>query len=166
MEDRFEAFSGASEEEIYALLGMYALPLLQTPEDTLIEARRGVYYGTAPAILGEEFRLPSFAEAGRMFLRKWGVQLAKAVCGNDKLYRDIKQHGFTRLGVSVGIIAANLAQSVQPLAAYRGLLEILGVLIAQTGINAFCALLQDLQSLPETPKKKRASVRRPPAKKK
>jgi hypothetical protein len=139
-------FASASDEEMMSLLGMYALPLVQDPTQTLIAGREGKFWQDGSTALGEEFQHRQFGEIGKLFLKKWAVELGNAVCGNDTLYRQVKEKGLTQLGVVVGIIGTTIGQAIPALAPYTALLAVLGAFIAQTGFQAFCKMLADLQA--------------------
>jgi hypothetical protein len=144
----FDTLGSASDQEIMSLLGMYALPLVEDPAQALLAGRKGVFWQDGSTALGEEFQHRSFGELGKEFLKKWAVEIGNAVCGNDKLYQEVREKGLTQLGVVVGIIGTAIAQAVPALAPYTALLAVLGAFIARTGFQAFCKMLRELQSQP------------------
>jgi len=140
------ALEGASDSELRALLGMYALTVVQDPAYTLQEARSGAFITDGSAALGEEFKHGEFERIARIFLRKWGGELRKALCGNEKLYREVKAKGVSQLDVVVGLIVGAISQAVPGLAALTGLLTVLGLLVARSGLHAFCQTLAEIQA--------------------
>jgi hypothetical protein len=130
---------------LLAVLGMYALPLVLEPARTLGEARQGVFTPAGSEALGEEFQHSAFERVAKAFLKKWALELGRAICGNDKLYDDVKQKSLSQVDVVVGVIAAAISQNVPGLAAFTGLLTVLSMFIARTGLKAFCDMLADLQ---------------------
>lgn len=149
-----EELSKASDRELLSVLGMHALPLLQDPVQTLEEGRKGEYWTTGPAVLGDEetFEHRSFERIGKLFLRKWSEQLAIAICDNDSLYRDLQTKSLAQFGVVVGLITAALTTSIPLLAPYSGLITIMAVFIARSGREAFCKMLSELkESAQSTP---------------
>jgi len=135
----------ASDKELMSLLGMYALPLVQEPDQALLAGRKGAFSQDGSTALGQEFQHQSFGELGKLFLKKWSAELANAVCGNEKLYQEVKEKGLTQLGVVVGIIGTAIAHAVPALAPYTALLAVLGAFIARTGFQAFCKMLHEFQ---------------------
>lgn len=142
----FGAFASASDKELMSVIGMYALPLVQEPSETLRVGRQGGFWQDGSTALGEEFQHSRFEQVGREFLRRWAFELGNAVCGNDELYTQVKARGLTQLGVTAGLISGAIAHAVPALAPYTGLLAVLGAFIAQTGLRTFCQMLKEMQS--------------------
>jgi hypothetical protein len=144
----FQELSNASDAELLSLLGMHSLSLVQDPQITLEQGRRGEYWVSGPAILGDEgsFEHKSFERIGKLFLKKWSEQLQIAICNNDLLYRELQNKSLAQLGVVVGLITAGIASAVPALAPYTGLLTVLGVFVARSGREAFCSMLRELNS--------------------
>jgi len=93
-----DVFLGATDEEMLSLLGLYALPLMVEPDKGLIDARRGVFTQVESDALGMEFRQAELLNIGKRFLQRWAMELAKAICGNDTLYKEVRERGLTQLG--------------------------------------------------------------------
>ena len=138
----------ASDDELMAVLGATALPVLRRPEEILQDGRRGDFWAEGPAIQGDEpaFIHEGFERLGGIFLRNWAVELRKAVCQNDDLAEKLHTEGLRQLDVAVGIITGSLAAAIPALAPFLGLLTVLGVIIARSGIRAFCQMLEELDS--------------------
>lgn len=137
----------ASDDEILSLIGMYSLPILQTPEQTLQKGREGEFWQAGASVLGEgEFQHKSFKQLGNLFLRKWAEQFRIAICENDSLYKEIKAQSLTQIDIIVGLITGAIALSVPALAPFTGLLTVIGVFIARSGTEAFCEMLDELDS--------------------
>jgi hypothetical protein len=138
-----EKLAETTDDELLSLLGLYALPVMVDPDQALLEGRRGTFCIVASEALGGEFNQSGFRELGQKFLHKWGKEIARAICGNEELYKNVRERGLTQMGASVGLIAGCIATHVPALAPYLGLLTVLGALIAQTGFSAFCKLLAE-----------------------
>lgn len=143
-----EKLASASDNEMLSLLGLYALPLMLEPDQGLAQGRSGAFATTSTA-LGAEFHQTRFREIGQQFLKHWAREISHAVCGNEELYRSVRERGLTQLGASVGLITAALSAKLPALAPYSALLTVLGAFIAQTGFKAFCHMLAELEA--ETP---------------
>jgi hypothetical protein len=141
----FETLAGASDDEMLSLLGLYALPLMVEPDQGLAEGRSGAFATTSTA-LGAAFEQTRLREIGQQFLTHWGQEISRAVCGNEELYRRVRERGLTQLGASVGLITAALTAKIPALTPYSGLLTVLGAFIAQTGFQAFCRMLAELEA--------------------
>jgi len=137
------ALLGASDAELWSVLGAQALPVVVSPGSLLDDGRRGVFWQSGPAILGGEptFRHDQFQLVAKAFLSKWAAELHHAVCAGDDLDREIKKRGFKEVDVAVASIVGYLATSIPALAPFTGLLVVLGVMICRTGVKAFCATL-------------------------
>jgi hypothetical protein len=147
-EPNIENLAKASDAELLSILGMHSLSLVQDPEETLEEGRRGMYWRSGPAILGDEgtYEHKSFERIGKLFLKKWYEQLEIAICKNDSLYKELQGKSLAQLGVVVGLITAGISTAVPALAPYSGLLTVLGVFVARSGREAFCSMLSELRS--------------------
>jgi hypothetical protein len=141
-----DALFKASDSELMALLGLQALPLLKKPDELLAMGRSGELYGN-PEQLGEgEFEHSALAQVGKAFLRKWAVELQKAICTKGELYKKLRQKGSAQTDILVAVAVGGLASAIPALAPFSGLLTVLGVLLAKTGVDAFCEMLSDKTS--------------------
>ena len=141
-----EGLLNASDSELMALLGLQALPLVKKPDELLAMGRSGELYGD-PEQLGEgEFEHNALAEIGKTFLRKWAVELQKAICTKGELYKQLRQKGSAQTNILVAVAVAGLSSAIPALAPFSGLLTIVAVLLVKTGVDAFCAMLTDKTS--------------------
>jgi hypothetical protein len=137
----------ASDAELLSLLGMYSLPVVQSPEQTLQEGRHGEFWEAGASVLGEgEFEHKSFKQLGNLFLKKWAEQFRIAICQNESLYKEIKAQSLTQIGIVVGLITSAISLAIPALAPFSGLLTVLGVFIARSGREAFCKMLDELDA--------------------
>lgn len=136
----------ASDSELMALLGMQALPLMKSPSELLEMGRNGDLYGD-PEQLGEgEFEHGALAALGKTFLSMWARQLQAAICTKSELYKKLRQTGSAQTDLLVAVAVGGLASAIPPLAPFSGLLTVVGVLLAKTGVDAFCEMLSDKNS--------------------
>ena len=70
--------------------------------------------------------------------KDWASELGNAVCKNEKLYEEEKRHGLEQTHLFVAAVVGAVVSAVPALAAMAGLLTVLGVLVAKTGIETFC----------------------------
>ena len=138
----------ATDAELFAVLGVQALPLVQKPSVTLTEGRNGAFAVEGSDALGIEFQHGYFENIARTFLRNWATQLGRAICGTDKSYGTLRRRAVSQGDVVVGMIAATITQHIPEIAPYTGLVAVLGTLITRTGVDGFCEMLKDLQSRP------------------
>jgi hypothetical protein len=136
----------ASDDELMAVLGATALPLLNSPNEILQAGRNGEFWADGAAVQGEElvFIHEGFERAGRTFLKKWAAQLRLAVCHNGNLGQELRTEGAHQLDVGVALVTSSLAVAIPALAPFSGLLTVLAVMIARSGARAFCEMLDEL----------------------
>jgi hypothetical protein len=146
MSNELTSLETATDAELFAVLGVQALPLVQPPNVTLSEGRNGAFVADGSDALGKEFQHGYFEDVARTFLRKWSVQLGRAVCGRGKDYGSLRRRAVSQGDVVVGMIAANITQHIPDIAPYTGLVAVLVTLIARTGADGFCEMLKELQS--------------------
>ena len=135
----------ATDAELFAVLGVQALPFIQSPSVTLAEGRKGAFEVDGSDALGIEFQHGYFENIARAFLRSWAVELGRAFCGNGKTYSSLKLRAVSQADVIAGVIAASITQQIPQIAPYTGLVAVLGTLIARTGVEGFCTLLKEIQ---------------------
>ena len=130
----------ADDDELYSLLGAAALAVDASPLELLEAGRRGQFYQSPPAMLGAEghFRNEAFEDAAKAFLRRWGVELRKALCGNEKLLAEEKKRGIHEVDVMIATVIASITATIPVLAGFGVLLNVLAVIVVRSGISAFC----------------------------
>jgi hypothetical protein len=139
----------ATDAELFAVLGVQALPLVQQPSVTLAEGRNGAFVAEGSDALGVEFQHGYFENIARTFLRNWATQLGRVVCGQGKAYGTLRRRAASQGDVVVGVIAASITQHIPEIAPYTGLVAVLGTLITRTGVDGFCEMLKEIQSHPK-----------------
>lgn len=159
----------ADDHEMLALLGCEALPIVTTPAELLAAGRGGLLWQAGPMMLGREesptasrFWHEQMKDVGRRFLQEWSQQLHIAICGNRRLYAKLQGRGIKEIDVMVGAAAGAIVGRIPELAPFTGLVTVLGVMVAKTGIAAFCESLATPQqpASSQTPAVKRARAPR------
>ncbi len=135
----------ATDDELYSVLGLYSISLTTNPSDVLDNGRTGEYWQAGPEVLGDEetFWHKKYAELGRQFLINWKPQIFSAICENHNVYSDLRKKGFREVDATVAVIVGALSTSIPILAPLTGLLVVIGVLVARTGIDAFCETIKE-----------------------
>src|SRR5580704_10502356 len=84
----------ATQGELYSLLGASALAL-EPPDALLRLGRDGDFWQSQPPVLGNEplFEHSGLQKIGESFIREWGYQLKRALCGNETLYKEEQKRG-------------------------------------------------------------------------
>jgi hypothetical protein len=141
-----KALLQASDSELMALLGLQALPLVKNPSEVLAMGRGGELYGNPEQLGSGEFEHGALAAVGKTFLHKWAGQLQKAICTKSELYKKLRQTGSAQTDLLVAVSVGGLAAAIPALAPFSGLLTVVGVLLAKTGVDAFCEMLSDKNS--------------------
>jgi len=136
----------ASDSELMALLGLQALPLLKSPSEVLVMGRSGDLYGNPEQLGGGEFEHGTLVVMGKAFLNQWAAELQKAICSNGELYDKLRKTGSTETNVLVAVCVSGIASAIPTLAAFSGLLTVIGILLIKTGVDAFCKMLSDKNS--------------------
>ena len=141
---------GASDAELYSLLGVYSVGLLCGPDTMLDHGRQGLFWQSKPTLLGDEtdkhdvFRHEAFQGFGKEFLRAWTKELQKAICQNGQLRQQLKGKTIQQFDLIVAAVVGSIAAHIPQLASLSGLLIILGVIVAKSGLDAFCRTLAEL----------------------
>lgn len=136
----------ASQGELYSLLGANSLAI-ESPSSLLTLGREGALWQSPPPVLGTEtpFEHVGFQNAANAFLRRWRVELQKAVCGNEALYAEEKKRGVHDVDLLIAAIVGSISASVPPLAPFVPLLTVLAVIIVKTGLRSFCETLGEIK---------------------
>jgi hypothetical protein len=138
----------ASDAELYSLLGVYSVGILCGPDTILENGREGLFWQSKPTLLGEEkhdsFRHQTFQSFGMEFLRTWTNELQKAICQNGQLRQQFKGKTHREIDLMVAAVVGSIAAHLPQLASLTGLLIVLGVLVARSGLDAFCKTLEEL----------------------
>ncbi len=136
----------ARDDELYTLVGMYALPFIEPPSSALRLGRSRSLFG-AGTVLGDEANAsqPAYVNLGKRFLARWAEQLRNAVCKNDALYSELQQDAARELKIVVALVVGAIATGIPALAPASGLLTILGVMVAKAGVKGFCAAIEDAE---------------------
>jgi hypothetical protein len=145
----FKELTNASDDELMSLLGLYAIPLVQGPGKALLQAREGRFFSGPPALLGsgqgrDTFRHEAFQKLGHEFLKQWAKAIQKAICHNGNLSKQLENKTYREIDIIVASVVGALAAQIPQLASLNGLLIILGVMIARSGITAFCKTIESL----------------------
>lgn len=136
----------ATDLELMTLLGAASLGAL--PAGALLDVgRAGELNPPRPAHMGDGgFGSNWFVERGRQFLKIWAKDLCKALCQNStsKTKRPTakSRDEFTTLAAG---LAATIAHAVPSLAPFTGVVTVLGVLVAKSGMSAFCKMLLEME---------------------
>jgi len=132
----------STQGELYSLLGASALAL-EAPDAILRLGRDGSLWQTPPSVLGNEppFEHSGLQRVGEAFLREWGGQLKRALCGNEALYKEEQNRGMHDIDLYLGSLSATICASIPALSPFTPLVTILSVIIVKTGLRAFCATL-------------------------
>lgn len=149
--------AAATDAEIWAVLGVQALPLVQKPGATLSEGRSGAFVVDGSDALGKEFQHSYFEKVARLFLKTWSAELKRALCKSSKTYGSVRHRVTAQTDIIAGLVAAGLSQHVPALAPYTGLIAVLSTLVARTGIEGFCVMLSELQDDTKPPNPTRSS---------
>lgn len=148
LDDQVRILSTASEDELMALLGGQALPIMVRPDSLLSAGREGKFV-EGRAVAGKpssDFYHQFLKNVGQSFLIRFCSELRSACCGNTKKYDEIRQDAGNKTGLAIAAIVGTLTAALPPsLAAFNGLILVLAMLIFQCGAAAFCAMLGDLQ---------------------
>ena len=99
----------ASDSELMALLGLQALPLLKKPDELLAMGRSGELYGDREQLGEGEFEHSALAQVGKAFLRKWAVELQKAICTKGELYKKLRQKGSAQTDILVAVAVGRVS---------------------------------------------------------
>ena len=128
----------ASDDELNSLLGLNALTLEVPPGDALELARNGELAGTA-TVLGASYKNEKLEQVGRSFLERWKTELRAAICGNRDLLAKERETALNELHLLVNSVVVVLATQIPVLAPFSGLILVLAVMVAKSGLAAWCA---------------------------
>lgn len=130
----------ADQDELLSILGVAALTVADSPGELLQAGRSGEFYATAPAVLGPEipFDHAGLKKSAQQFLRRWGADIKKAICGNEQLYATEKKEAAKQVDVWVATLVSTLAANVHALAPFTVVLNILAIMVVRSGLSAFC----------------------------
>ena len=148
--ESIERLLQASQDELYCLLGLYSIGTNYDPVAILQRGRAGLFQSSKAntmAEMGQEsrlFRNRCLESFGRNFLRIWAKELQKAICHNGELRRTFKTSDKHKLDLMVAAIVGQIAAHIPGLASASGLLIVLGVFIARTGLDSFCKVLDEM----------------------
>jgi hypothetical protein len=130
----------ADTDELYSLLGAAALTVDTSPIQLLEAGRSGQLYATGPTVLGPEspFLHKGLRKSAETFLGKWAVEIRQAICGNAKLYEAERKEAGHQVDLWVATIVSTLTLHIEPLAPFVVVLNIIGIMVARSGLKAFC----------------------------
>jgi hypothetical protein len=143
-EAEVEKLLAEDDDTLLSVLGLQAIGISGESAAASLDSLRADEFllGDTPG-LGRIRESKHLKSRGESFLHRWARELKTAVCGNDKLYEEERKNGLENIHLTVAAIIGAIVVSIPSLGALSGLLTVLGVLIAKSGLRAFCASLNE-----------------------